>query len=353
MKFLQGKIAGFLGGVQTWIRRHWKALAIVLVLLIGGGYWYYQQNQANQPKLTFVHPIRESITKTLEVSGIVDAKEKARLRFLAGGKVTYLGAQAGNVVKKGQTLAVIDQATLRKQLEQDLNNFMKERLDWDQLNIDVYEDVYTTREDRERQKGQLDLTNEVLTVEIQDIAISNTRLTAPFGGVLTVSPTSTVGVQLTASDHFELVNPNSLIFKAEVDEADIALVQPNQKATLELDAYPDKTITSYVNYISYTSSQTSNGTVFLIELPLDSTQWGTDFFRLGMNGDVAISLETSTDALTIPLIGLKERDGSSFVDVKTGDNTFEERQVSTGLETDERVEITSGLTEQDLVLIPE
>lgn len=353
MKLLQRKIADFLGGVKTTFKRRWKLLLVLALIAVGGGFWYYQQSKANQPVLTFEHPVRETITKTLDVSGIVDAKEKARLRFLAGGKVTYLGAQQGNLVKKGQTIAVIDQATLKKQLEQDLNNFMKERLDWDQLNIDVYEGVYTTREDRERQKGQLDLTNEVLNVEIQDIAISNTRLNAPFAGILTVSPTSTAGVQLTASDHFELVNPDSLIFKAEVDEADIALIQPNQKATLELDAHPDKTITSYVNYIAYTSSQTSNGTVFLIELPLDTTQYGLDFYRLGMNGDVAIELETSTNALTIPLIALKERDGETFVDVKTSDTTFEERLVTTGLETDEKVEITSGITEQDQVLIPE
>jgi membrane fusion protein, macrolide-specific efflux system len=349
MKFLRHKVAG----VFLWFKEHWKLTAFVLLVVVLGAGWYLRQAEANKPVLTFEAPKRETIIKTLDVSGIVDAKEKARLRFLAGGKITYLGAQPGNLVKKGQTLATIDQATLKKQLEQDLNTFMQERLDWDQLNDDVYQDVFTKREDRQRQQGQLDLTNEVLDVEIRDIAIANTRLTAPFAGILTTSPTTTTGVQLMSTDYFEVVNPDTLLFKAEVDEADIALIKMNQKATLTLDAHPDETITSYVNYISYTSSQTSNGTVFLIELPLDSTRYGIDFFRLGMNGDVAIELERKDNALAIPLVALKERDGKAFVDVKTGDQGFTEREVTTGLETDEKVEIVSGLTEQDQVLIPE
>lgn len=353
MKFLQRKIAGFFGSILRWIKAHWKLLTIIALVASGIGFWQYRNIQANQPVLTFESPKRQTITKTLEVSGVVDAKEKARLRFLSGGKLTYLGVQTGNLVKKGQTLATIDQATLKKQLEQDLNTFMKQRLDWDQLNEDVYQDVFTKREDRDRQKEQLDLTNEVLNVEIQDISIANTRLTAPFAGIITSSPTTTPGVQLLSSDYFELINPDTMLFRAEVDEADIALLKLNQKATLTLDAHPDDTITSYINYISYTSSQTSNGTVFLIELPLDTTRFGMDFFRLGMNGDVAIELESKSNVLSIPLVALKERDGKKFVDLKIGEQKSEEREITTGLETDEHVEVLSGLTEQDQIVVPE
>ena len=343
--------------IASFFKRRWKLLLIIAVVLAGLGWWNYQRTTANQLELTFEHPQRENLTKTLEVSGVVDAKEKARLRFIAGGKVTYLSAKEGSYVKKGSTIAVIDQATLKKQIEQDLNNFMKERLDWDELNQDVFFNEYTLNEERDIEQGQLDLTNEVLDVEIRDIAIQNTRLNAPFSGILTVSPTTTTGVQLLASDYFELVNPNSLIFRAEVDEADISLVQPNQKVLIELDAYQEESVEAYVNYVSYTSSQTSNGTVFLIEMPLDATRYGIDYFRIGMNGDVAIELETRTDVITIPLIALKEEDGKTFVDVKVSSDPKNqeiiEKEIEIGLEAGEKVEVISGLTEQDQIVIPE
>lgn len=339
----------------SFVKRRWKTLLVVLLIAGGLGFWQYRRIQANQVELTFEQPQQETITKTLEVSGSVDAKEKARLRFISGGKVTYLGAKEGNFVEKGQTIAVIDQATLKKQLEQDLNNFMKERLDWDQLNDDVFFNEYTEAEERDIEQGQLDLTNEVLDVEIRDIAISNTRLNAPFAGILTVAPTTVTGVQLLSNDYFELINPDTLVFEAEVDEADIALVKENLKATIELDAYPDTLVESYVNYVSFTSSETSNGTVFIIEIPLDSYRYGLDFFRLGMNGDVTVDIESRYDVMTIPLISLKERDGKTYVDVAIDDDKqqTEERQIEIGLETEEKVEVVSGLSMQDFVLIPE
>jgi RND family efflux transporter MFP subunit len=351
-----GKEMSRLGSIVTFIKKRWKTILIVLLVIGGLAWWNYQRTSANQTPLTFESPKQENLTKTLEVSGTIDADEKARLRYLTGGKLTYLGAEEGSYVEKGKTIAIIDQATLKKQLEQDLNNFMKERLDWDQLNDDVFFNEYTEAEERDIEQGQLDLTNEVLDVEIRDIAIQNTHLHAPFSGIVTHSPTATAGVQLLSTDFFELVNPDSLIFRAEVDEADIALVNPNQQAKIELDAYIDEEVDTYVNYVSFTSSETSNGTVFIVEMPLDATRYGLDHFRIGMNGDVAIELETRQNVLTIPLIALKERDDKTFVDVNVGSDTnqeVEEREITVGLETEEKVEVISGLSLQDQVLIPE
>jgi RND family efflux transporter MFP subunit len=333
--------------------RHWKLSILLAVVIIGGGIYSYRQQQANIVPLVFEKPVMEKLVKTLEVSGIVDAKEKARLRFMAGGKVTYLGFQEGEKINKWQTIAVIDQATLKKQIEQDLNIFMKERLDWDQLNDDVFFNEYTLSEERDIEKGQLDLTNEVLDVEIRDIAIANTRLNAPFGGILTKSPTTVTGVQLLSTDYFELVNPETMIFRAEIDEADISLIEIGQSATIILDSYLDKDVTSYLDYISFSTSETANGTVFLVELPLNSLLFGNNFFRLGMNGNVAIELDSRENTITIPLIATREVDGKIFVDVRTEGEKTEERAIIVGLENDDKVEVLGGLSLDDEVLIPE
>ncbi len=343
----------FLKNIFLFIRRHWKLSLVLLLILAGIGFWYYRRTQANQVTLVFEQPQRQNLVKTLEVSGVVDAQEKAQLRFLAGGKLTYLGAQEGEMVTKGQTLAVIDQASLKKQLNQDLNNYMKERYDWEQQNIDTYVNELTTREERELKQGQLDLTNEVLDVEIRDIAIANTRLNAPFDGILTVTPTSVIGVQLLSTDIFEVINPQTLVFRAEVDEADIAQVREGQSVQIELDAHPDDKITTTLNYISFTSSQNSTGTVFIVEMPLDTTYYGLGFYRLGLRGDAQIILETKNDVLAIPLIATRQRDDKWFVDVQSGKNEAMEREITVGLETEDMIEVLSGLSESDQVVIPQ
>lgn len=340
-----------LASVWKFIRKRW--LLLVILAIAGGGFffWRYQRIEANKPDLTFEKPVRKDLYQRLEVSGIVDAKEKARLRFLVGGRVVYLGAQEGDYVEKWQTIASIDRATLQKQLEQDLNNYLIERYEADHYIYDTKDEYWERYVVREREFNQIDVENSVLGVEIRDIAIRDTGLYAPFEGILTHSPTTVSGVQLLSTDYFEIVNPESLIIKAEIDEVDLEKVQLGQKSEITLDAYPDSPFHTQVEFISFTSNETSSGTIFLAELAVPSQDLNR--YRIGMNADVSIETAVRYNALTIPLIATRERDDVVYVDVRTGEDTYEERAIKLGLETDEEVEVIEGLSESDEVLIPE
>lgn len=335
---------------SLWKTRRWWVIGGVIILIFVG--FQLAKGSQNKAQLTFVSPTRENLVKTLEVSGAVDAKEKAALRFLAGGKVVYLGAKEGDAVKKWQTIAQIDARSLAKSQQKSLNLYSQERLDWDQQLDDVEDRTIDQAERRTVDSNQLDLANTVLDVEIAAITVSNTVMSSPIAGILVQTPTNVAGVQLGATDTFLIVNPETLIFRALVDEADIALVQANQNAAIELDAYQGETISSTVNYIAYQSNLTASGTVFAVEFPIASTE-GLAKYRLGMNGDVSIILEEKANALTIPLIATRERDGKTYVDVRTGAKTFEEREITTGLETDEQIEVLNGLIEADEIVLPE
>ncbi len=341
----------FLSGLTRIFRRRWKLILFLLVVISLIVFWRFRQQQKNRPKLVFEKPKIENLTKTLEVSGVVDAKEKASLRFIAGGKVVYIGAKEGEFVKKWQTIATIDRATLQKQLQQDLNDYLTERWDWEQRLDDSKDRTLPKSESRDKDQDQWTLNNSVLDVEIRDIAIKNTALYAPMDGLLTHAPTMVPGVQLLATDTFEIVDPKTLVFRAAVDEADISLVKASQSATISLDSFPDQDFASRVSYIAYTSAQSTTGTVFVVEFPLSDPQLQS--FKLGMNGDVSITIDTRENVLTIPQIAIKQRNSSTFVDVKTGENAAAEREIVTGLESEEKIEVISGLSENDEIVVPE
>lgn len=300
--------------------------------------------------LSFVSPIRQEIVKTLEISGTVDALQKARLRFIAGGKITYLSAQEGDAIKKWQTIATIDPASLQKSLEKNLNLYSQERWDWEDRIDDTKYRWLNDDEQLAKDKAQWDLENKVLDVELQDIAIKNTRLTAPFAGILTSSPVTNAGTQVIASDYFELVDPTSLVFVGRVDEADVSKISEGLPANIRLDAFENVTFSTFIDQISFASSETADGTVFTVRFPLSNTNTG---LRLGMNGDATIELTKIADALTIPLNATRIREGKIYVDVQTGENQTEEREITIGTETDSLVEVLSGLNEDDRVLLPE
>ena len=352
------KSPSFIKKVLSWIEHHWWQLGLVVIITLFLSVLLYRKNLSKEKSNHFISPTRQDIVKNLEVSGIVDADEKVRLRFLTGGKVTYLGAQEGDWVKKYQTIATIDQALLKKQLEMDLNNYLIQREDWEQTRDNYIENgdgipqpIADTKTQRLVKKQQLLLNNSVLNVEMRDITINNNRLNAPFDGILTHSPITTAGGQLVTTDYFEIINPNSLIFKVAVDEADISQVKSGQEAKIMLDAYPDETLYSQVKFISYTSNQSSDGsTVFLVKLPLNESDLNR--FRLGMNGDAYIKLAEKDNVLTLPLDALSEKDGQWYVQVKDERDELKEKKVEIGLINDEKVEVISGLTENDQVLLP-
>jgi macrolide-specific efflux system membrane fusion protein len=349
---IDASMRSFFSSAWGVIKKHWLLITILAVLAVGGAVWWFSQARAQSKEIIFVTPQQENITKTLDISGVVDAREKARLRFAVGGKLVGVNVQEGDRVKKWQTVAVIDQATLQKQLQQDLNLYMKERSDWEQRLDDTQDRTLPERELRQKDQAQWDLNNEVLDVEIRDIAIRNTVLSAPFPGIITSAPATTPGIVLSATDYFEIVNPDTLEFVAEVDEADIAKVAVGQAAKLTLDAFPDEILQTSVKSISYASKQGESGTVFEVTFGLSPAQ-SSSLIRLGMNGDISIELESKTDVLTIPLIVTRQRDGKTYVDVKTGEKTYAEREIEVGLETDEKVEVVSGLQKDDQVLSPE
>jgi HlyD family secretion protein len=333
------------------IKKRWKlSLVLVIVIALIAG-WQINKANANKVELTFEPVERTSLTKTLDISGIVDAKEKARMRFMAGGKLVYLGAQEGEWVKKWQSLASIDKALLQKQLSQNLNSYMKERWDFEdsQDSYDYNIENLSTRKSIDQE--QWDLENTVLTVEIKDIAIKESSLYAPFAGVLVKSPSTVTGVQLLATDYFEIVNPKTLIFKAEVDESDIGLLSINQQAEVELDAYDEEILDTYLNYVAYSSSVNSTGTVFIVEFPINSED--IDKYRIGMNGDAKIILDSKDDVLIVPFEATISRDDKTYVNVKNAKGQAEEKEIKLGLETDDYAEVTAGLEEGELILIPE
>lgn len=336
------------------IKRRWKLILLLLIILGIAGFFIYRQQTAQKVRQTYIQPKYDDIVETLDVSGVIDAKEKASLRFAAGGKLTYLSASEGAILKRGQVIARIDSADLQKRLQQDLNNYFKERLDFEQ-SADDRRDIAPTNElNRNSQQDQKDLENSVLNVEIQQIAVRNASLVSPFAGILVSVPSTTVGSNLLSTDVFEVVNPESLIFRATIDQADVAKVKKDQPVEVILDPYQDETITSRISYVSLKSSQSSTGTVYVIEIPLivNTTNNPLEKFRLGMNGDAQIELNRHDNVLTIPLNATRERDGKTFVQVKGDDGKPVEREIQVGLQNENDTEVTNGLTENDQVLVP-
>ena len=71
----------------------------------------------------------------------------------------------------------------------------------------------------------------------------------------------------------------------------------------------------------------------------------------GMYAEAALTLDRRADALAVPVQALSVDGQGTTVFVVSPENKIEERPVTLGIETPNRVEILSGIKENDLVVV--
>jgi len=331
-----------------WYPRRNKKFGIILLvvlIILAAIFW------PRPPKPLETQKVQTgNITQSISATGSVIADSSVDLTFIAGGKLTYLGAKKGDTVTKGQTIAVVDPRTFQKNLENSLQQYLVQRNTFEQGREDnnaptpndaVNDDIKYLLE-----TNQFNLNSSVIQVELQAIAKEQSVLTSPINGIVTDMDVTTTGVNITPTTTFSIADPNSLVFQVEVDEADVGKIKVGDSMNVTLDAYPDQTLNLTIDSIDFNSQKSdTGGTIFRVKAKLP--EGVNDAYRIGMNGDAEIITMQKNDVLVLSLASITD-DNSVYI--KKGD-TFEKRKVTTGIQSDTEIEILSGLEEGDVVAL--
>jgi RND family efflux transporter MFP subunit len=324
-----------------------------VLLLIG--FFFYQKNASSQKKKVESTKVqRGKLEETITLSGEVKADEDVTLRFQTSGRLTWVGIKEGDYVKKYQTIASLDQRELKQSLQKDLNTYTKERLDFEQSKKDnktsetSSDSVVRDRIQALYQKNQLDLNNSVIDVELQNLALEYANLWTPIAGLVARASSPVAGVNITPSQaEFEIINPSSVYFEATADQDEVTQLFENMNGDLVLDAYPEETLGGNLNHISFLPKSGETNTVYTVKFyfTTDNTSYK---YRLGMTGDLTFVTKRKYDTLYLPLKYVKIDAGKKYVMIMKNKQLIK-APVSTGMETDTDIEITSGLKQGDIV----
>lgn len=313
------------------------------------------ESKYNPKKDTVVSPRRQNIVETLILAGSIDAQTKAELKFPTSGLLNWVGVKQGDFVKKGQAIASLNKDELKKQYQKDMNDYLTNRWNFE----DTQDEYKTTKEKylvtdeikRILERANFSLSNAVLDVEIQNIAIKNATIYTPISGLVTDIDQPYAGVNITPTTAtFGIIDPQSLFFKSEIDQKDVSRVNPGQKVIIKLDSFPDQPYESKINYIAFTPIPGQTSTVYEIrfDLPVNNNDLS---YRLGMDGNAVITLKKADNSLTVPVEAIFENEQTKYVLIKTESDRVIQQPVKTGIESDTDTEILEGLTETDQVVI--
>jgi HlyD family secretion protein len=173
------------------------------------------------------------------------------------------------------------------------------------------------------------------------------------GQAATTGPPLRVGSEVAAGQTVATVfDVSDLLVAAEVDETDIALVKPGQRAQVELDAFPQATFAAKVRRVAVapTSGQSAAGGVtYQVDLVLGEAESGTGSAggvepvpRVGMTATAAIEVRRTTDELSVPGSALVGRAGGQAVFV-VENGKVRLRPVQVAADGEDRVAVASGL----------
>lgn len=344
-----------MGKILHIIKKYWWLifLIIIIAIVIAGQTIFRKKPEYKEYSVT-----RQILVDKLSVSGSLSAEKQADLKFQTGGRLAWVGVKEGDQVKKWQAIASLDKRLLQKSLQKELNDYMNERWNFQgdretylvtTDNLDKYSLSNAAR--RVLEKAQFDLNNAVLDVEIQSLTNEYAVISAPFDGLIVKLNQPNPGINTYITDVIaQIVDPLTIYFSAEVDELDISKIREGQEAEILLDAYPDQAVRGAVSSIDFSAVELSGGGTgyeVKIKLPLDNTEVK---YRLGMNGKAYLTLFTKHDVLVLPVEAVYGRDDGSWVKVMSGSKVVEKR-VEVGMETDELMEIISGLELGEKVVV--
>lgn len=328
-----------------YLKKHrWITIGILIILLISV-FIFRPKPPKPVPTLTVK---RSNLIQSVSVSGKVAAKNIADLSFLSGGKLTYLGVKVGDSVTQYQTIAMLDSRTTQKNIQSALIDYAKQRNTFDQT-LDNNQNrkpdqALNDQMKRILQNNQNDLDKSINSLELQSLAQENSVLTSPIAGIVTRADAKNAGVNVAPTAVFEVVDPNSLVFNMDVDEADIGKITVGQQANVILDAYSSDTVKVSVTSIDFVSHTTTNGgDAFTVQTLLNDPS--ALKYRIGMNGNAEIVTKEKDDIITVPLSSVQDE---KYVYVKT-DNHFIKQPVKLGLQSDTNAEVLSGLQDGDVI----
>ncbi|MEX0805542.1 MAG: efflux RND transporter periplasmic adaptor subunit [Candidatus Binatia bacterium] len=305
----------------------------------------------------------------LTASGYVVARRKAAVASKGTGRLVFLGVEEGDQVKKGQTIARLEDADVvaaRERARQNLRlaeadlheaktNYQRMRILLKQNAIAQAE--YDVAEARfKRVVASIDVAR--FALQEAAVAVENTRIIAPFDGTVLkknadvgeiVAPLA--GAVSSRAAVVTIADMSSLEVDADVSEANITRVAPGQQCEITLDAYPQQRYPGFVTKIVPTADRAKATVMVKIRFKeydkrvLPEMSAKITFLRLGYELNAA----NSKPLLTVPAAAVATRGGRRVV-YQVKEERAVEVPVSTGQTLAGLLEIKSGLNEGDKVV---
>jgi membrane fusion protein, macrolide-specific efflux system len=268
-------------------------IALVIVVAIGGGTYWYKREQKLQsaPKFTDATVTRETIATSVLSTGVVKPENRVEVKPSIAGRAEKVLVQEGDKIRKGQTLLIMSSTERAALLDAASARGPEELAKWEKL-------------------------------------YRETPILAPVGGEIILR-------NIEEGQTFAT--------------SDLARVKVGQDVKVIADAYPDQPIQAKVGTIAREATTVNNVTTYVVKvIPKNAPE----FLRSGMTANVRFQLANRENVLTVPPEAVIVENGKYMITKRVAHQEQPVRvPITIGLSDGKRTEVMSGVTEGETILI--
>lgn len=332
------------------------AIVALYVFLTMGAEEEVADRGAQAPAITVVSPGRTTVEGQIVATGVLAARREAPVGVVGeGGRVVSIPVEAGDWVRQGQVLAVIDRSVQSQQARAAAAQIEVAQADANlaQSNLDralqLVERGFVSKADVDRLTATRDAAVarvRVAQASLSELQARNARLNivAPSAG-LVLERNVEVGATVSAGSGalFRLARGGEIEMLAQVGEEQLARLSAGVSAEVT-PVGSDKSFTGQVWQVSPTIDARNRQGTARIALSYDPA------LRPGGFATARILSGTTTAPLLPESAVLSDSEGS-FVYVVDDENKVQRMAVETGMVTSEGVVIESGISGNEKIVL--
>ena len=363
-------------------------LTVVIVLLAVGAFYFLQAKQPTQGYAT--QPVEQGdIENSVLAIGMLQASKLVSVGSQASGQVIKLPVPLGQLVKKGELIAEIDNLTQQNSLKVAKASLASTNAEYKAKQAQIkraqqafdrqksmFKDNASSRENFETAeadlavyKAELDQlkaqqVQDKLSIENAQLDLGYTVIKAPMDGVVVynaVEVGQTVNASQTTPTLVELADLSKMTIKAQISEADVINVKPGQAVYFTILGQPNKRYNATLRAIEPGPTSMDGDDSDMVSSDSDAIYYNGLFevenpegiLRIGMTAQVSIILNQAKNVLLVPSQILQKmgRKNVTYQVPVLNNEQVVYKQVQIGISNKIYTEITGGLSAGDQVVV--
>ena len=343
----------------------WVGLGVLILGALWAAAFFVKSNGKSAIEYETHNPFISSIEKKTVATGKVIPEDEIEIKPQISGIIDKIYLEEGAKVKAGELIATIKVVPNEQALYQARGrvnnakvNLSNAELDYNR-NKTLFDKGVVSAQDFQNielayNQAKLEVQNAqndyqiILRGSAGGSSSANTNIRATVNGTVLEIPVEE-GDQVIQSNNFNdgttiasIADLGKMIFEGKVDEGEVGKLKVGMPLEISLGAIDDKKFSANLKFIAPKGVEEAGAVQFKIEGDVEVDE--SVMVRAGYSANASLVLEKKDSILVIPeaLLQFDRSTNKPYVEVSTGEQQFERRDIEIGISDGINEEIVSG-----------